>query len=51
MAMVTITCPECKKDIEIELAKKKSVIIKTCPECNKEICCDDGSCITVAECP
>jgi DNA-directed RNA polymerase subunit RPC12/RpoP len=51
MVMVSIKCPECGKDIGLELPEKKSLVIKKCPECGKEICGPDGCCITVCKSP
>ncbi|MBW2965888.1 hypothetical protein KY342_02160 [Candidatus Woesearchaeota archaeon] len=51
MVMASVKCPECGFDIEVELPKNKSLIIKTCPKCKKDICRPDGGCITVCQCP
>lgn len=51
MVKATVKCPECGFDIEVEVPKNKSTIIKKCPECKKDICGPDGCCITVCACP
>jgi hypothetical protein len=51
MVMVSVKCPKCKKDIEIELPENRSLIIKSCDKCGAEICNEDGTCITVCKCP
>ncbi len=51
MVKASVKCPECKADIEVEVPKNKSLIIKTCPKCKKEICGPDGCCITVCAQP
>ncbi len=51
MVKVSVKCPECGYDIEVELPKNKSIIINKCPKCKKEICGPDGCCITVCKCP
>ena len=51
MVMVSVKCPECQGDIEVELPEKKSLIVKKCDKCGAEICCPDGRCITVCKCP
>lgn len=48
---VCVKCPECGYDIDVELPKNKSIIVKTCPKCKKDICAPDGRCITVCACP
>ena len=51
MVKVSVECPKCKGNIEVELPKNKSLIIKTCTLCGKDICKEDGNCITVCACP
>ena len=51
MVMVSVKCPECGADIEVELPKNKSLIIKNCKKCGKEIKSPDGGCITVCAQP
>ena len=51
MVMVSVKCPKCGADIELELPKNKSLIVKTCPHCNQDICKEDGGCITICACP
>ena len=51
MVMVSVKCPECGADIEVELPENKSLIIKTCPKCKKDICGPEGCLITVCKCP
>lgn len=51
MVMVSVKCPECGFDIEVELPKNKSLIIKKCTKCGCDICGPDGQCITVGTCP
>ena len=51
MVMVSVKCPKCGFDIEVELPKNKSLIIKKCEACGEDICKEDGGCITVSACP
>lgn len=51
MVMVSVKCPKCGYDIESELPKNKSMIIRECPACREEICREDGGCITICSCP
>ncbi len=51
MTHVSVKCPECGYDIEVELPKNKSLIISKCDKCGKDIKAPDGGCITVCACP
>jgi hypothetical protein len=51
MVMVSVKCPECGADIEVELPENKSLLIKRCDKCGKDICGPDGCCVTVCKGP
>ena len=37
MVNVSVKCPKCGGDIEVELPKNKSLIIKKCDKCGEDI--------------
>jgi hypothetical protein len=51
MVKASVKCPECGFDIEVEVPKNKSLIIKKCEKCGKDICGLGGCCITVCAQP
>ena len=44
---VTIKCPECNADIEIEVPKNSCVAVAKCDKCGEELCTKEGECCVI----
>ena len=44
---VTIKCPKCRADIEVEVPKNSCIAVKKCDKCGANICTPEGGCCVI----
>lgn len=44
---VTIKCPKCGADINIEVPKNACVAVAKCEKCGKQLCTKEGECCVI----